>query len=182
MGNVHSSTLCDLYRGCPASMSLSARSCKASPRKSKSRSRSSSEMVALFPPVSSGFKILPSTSSGSGASSTVVDCRKPVPLARFAEARNEEEESFETKERDDALGVPPERWDVKYGPRVLDVRRGSGNGEMGRLFGWEDDVPICGLARSSHIFGGGLIYGRLDEVDTCILFQRYRDSMGKPAH
>ncbi len=55
-------------------------------------------------PVADGPNIFPSTSSGSGASSKVVDCFKVEPLAFLVEASNEEEESLETRERKTLLG------------------------------------------------------------------------------
>ena len=68
-----------------------------------------------------------------------MECFSAEPFARLEEANNEEDESFDTSEREELRGVAPGRCnvDVRYGPRELDVRRGNGNGsgsgEMGRL-------------------------------------------------
>jgi len=59
-----------------------------------------------------------------------VECFNVEPLARFDAARSEEDESFDTSESVEPLAVPPARWDVRYGPRELEVRR---NGDIGRL-------------------------------------------------
>lgn len=95
-------------------------------------------------------RILARTSSGSGASSTVEDCLKEEPLVFFAEARREDDESFETKDNaEDPLVLSPGLWGARYGPREL-VRCGSGETE--RLFGGGAALPGCWPGRrSSHI-------------------------------
>lgn len=95
-------------------------------------------------------RILARTSSGFGASSTVDDCLKEEPLVFFAEARREDDESFETRDNaEDPLVLSPGLWGARYGPREL-VRWGSG--EMERLFGGGAALPGCWPGRrSSHI-------------------------------
>lgn len=96
-------------------------------------------------------RILARTCSGSGASSTVEDCLKDEPLVFFAEARREEDESFETRDNaEDPLVLSPGLWGARYGPREL-VRWGSGETE--RLFGGGvAALPGCWPGRrSSHI-------------------------------
>ena len=95
-------------------------------------------------------RILARTSSGSGASSTVEDCLKEEPLVFFAEARSEDDESFETRDKvEDPLVLIPGLWGARYGPREL-VRWGSGETER-LLFGGAA-LPGCWPGRrSSHI-------------------------------
>jgi hypothetical protein len=107
-----------------------------------------------------------STSSGSGPSATVVDCFNAEPLSRRDDARNELVESFEARDSDELLGVTPglrgDAWEVKYGPRELDVRRGRG--DIGRLLGWGEASPEYWPAkRSSHMV--------LDWVETLPRFE-----------
>jgi len=54
-----------------------------------------------------GPRILSSTSSGSSASSTAADWRKDDPFAFLAEASREDDESLDTRDRDEPLGANP---------------------------------------------------------------------------
>jgi hypothetical protein len=63
----------------------------------------------------------------------VVDCFRAEPLVRFEAPRSDDEESLDTSDRDEPLGEIPGLWDVRYGPRALDVRRGSGDCDCERL-------------------------------------------------
>jgi hypothetical protein len=73
-------------------------------------------------------------------------------LVRFDAPRKEDEESFETSDKDDPLDEMPGLWDVRYGPRALDVRRGSGDCERLWLLGGDGVLPGCCPAnRSSHM-------------------------------
>lgn len=81
-------------------------------------------------------------------------CRNPEPLGLRLPVRRDDDESLETREREDARGECP-RCEVIYGLRLLEVRRGAG--EYGLL-------PGCGVAgpeaaapeasRSSHMTDG----------------------------
>lgn len=76
---------------------------------------------------------LSSISSDSLLSTMIVDCFKPEPFGRRADARREIVESLEeTNDNDDALA---DREDVIYGLLLLDVLLGSGSGDIGRLLG-----------------------------------------------
>lgn len=90
--------------------------------------------------------------SGSGALSAVVDCFNAEPLLRFDAPSSEDEESFEASDNEEPLGDRPGRCDVRYGPRALDVRRGSGDWVRPWLLGGDGVFPGCGPAnRSSHM-------------------------------
>jgi hypothetical protein len=57
---------------------------------------------------------------------------------------SEDEESLETSESEDVLDVRPGLCDVRYGPRALDVRRGSGDcARLWLLLGGDGVLPGC---------------------------------------
>jgi hypothetical protein len=86
----------------------------------------------------------------------VVDCFRADPLIRFDAPSSEDEESFETSDKDEPLGEMPGRCDVRYGPRALDVRRGSGDCARLWLLGGDGVLPGCCPAnRSSHMMDPG---------------------------
>ena len=90
--------------------------------------------------------------SGSGALSAVVDCFRAEPLFRFDAPSSEDEESFDASDNEDPLCESPGLCDVRYGPRALDVRRGSGDWVRLWLLGGDGVFPGCGPAnRSSHM-------------------------------
>lgn len=114
----HSSAVCRRWPSASPVSGLSelANSRKLNPPKSNSSSRSLSFMVPVVPltvePTSEVVsRIWPKISTESGPSYVVWDCFSPEPLT-LREARNEPDESFEIRERVEALGVTPGRCDV----------------------------------------------------------------------
>jgi hypothetical protein len=74
------------------------------------RVRSSSDVGAVS---GTAPRILAKTASGSGASSTVVDCFRAEPLVRFEAPRSDEEESLEANDREELLEGRPGLCDVR---------------------------------------------------------------------
>jgi hypothetical protein len=73
-------------------------------------------------------------------------------LVRLDAPSSEEEESFEASDSEDPLDESPGLCDVRYGPRALEVRRGSGEWVRLWLLGGDGVLPGCGPAnRSSHM-------------------------------